>query len=445
MMIDAGNKNDDFDDLENDDFEGIDDDAFDDFDDTQKGSLKELWQSNPLLKLGVVAVGIVVVIVAIFIFGGGDQTQESVVKKGANDRQLPGESQLSPDMEQRIEEKNEFDFRIAEATGGSQIPISTNVPQQGLSPEEQERQLQEDDPLAIWRSEALTREEEVPEPQPEVVQPVRPAQMAPPPSPQPNPEMVNALSLGFGAQMRQILESQTIEGSRHMMVTTDLEPYRINTATVGEDVADAQNNGADGAAMMPDILVEAGEVLYAQTLIEANTDAPGPVLARILSGPLKGSRALGGFAETEDYLTITFDRVVYKGRVVDVDAIAIDADTTLPGVATEVNNRYFKRVVLPAAAAFVEGFGSAVAESGSTSVSVEGETVTTENEDLDTRQELLSGVEEATEVIAEFMEEEADRTRPMIKVAAGTPIGIMFIDEVEDPASVPAMTDNDNQ
>jgi len=62
-MMDSDNKDefedDNFDDLDNDDFEGIEDDAFDDFDETQKGSLKDVWQNNPLLKLAVVAIGII--------------------------------------------------------------------------------------------------------------------------------------------------------------------------------------------------------------------------------------------------------------------------------------------------------------------------------------------------------------------------------------------------
>ena len=300
----------------------------------------------------------------------------------------------------------------------------------------------------MWRQESLTREEDIPqEPAPQVIEPVQPQPVVQaPPRPQPNPEMVAALGAGFGAQMRQILESQSINGMRHMDVTTTLtRGGTIGTAGAGANNANGTKAGAAGTAGTTTdapqgrakILVSAGEIVYAQTLTEANTDAPGPVLAQIMSGPLKGSRVMGGFANTEDFLTITFDRVIYQGRIVDVDAIALDVDTTLPGVATDVDNRYFTRIVLPAAAAFVEGFGAAVADSGSTTVSVEGETVTTETNDIDTREELLGGVAEATERLAEFMDEEADKTKHMIKVAAGTAIGILFVDEIEDPNALP--------
>jgi intracellular multiplication protein IcmE len=444
MMTDMSDQKDDmneddFDIMDDESFDDLDDGAFDDFDETQKGSLKDIWQNNPMLKLAVVGLGIIVVVVAVFLFGNQEKEITSVVKSGSQNKELPSESELSPDMEQRIDEKNEFDYRLAEATGGSQIPISTNVPRPGLSPEDQEQNSQDDDPLAIWRSEALKREEVIPtEPEPVAIQPVAPPVQIAPARPQPNPEMVAALSNGFGAQMRQILGSKSITGTKHMQVTQGFE--RTIPVTGSGSLGGDSGDGAEGAASssemgadLPDLLASAGDIVYAQTLTEANTDAPGPVLAQIISGPMKGSRIIGGFAETEKFLTITFDRVVYEGRVVDVDAIAIDADTTLPGVITDIDNRYFKRVVLPAAAAFVEGFGEAVADSGSTTVSVEGETVTTETDDIDTREELLSGVSEATSVISEFMDEEADRTQPMLKVAAGTPIGIMFIDEVEDP------------
>lgn len=436
-MTHIDNKNnDDFDefedaDFENDDFSDMDENAFDDFDETQKGSLKDVWQNNPLVKLGVIGLGLVVIIVAIILFSGGEEKPTSTLGNASSNKELPGMSELSQDMKDRINETNEFGVRVAEATKESFIPTPTTTFQDPETFEKMQEELEVVDPLKTWRGQQAVEETVIP------VQPVEPEPVAlPAPAPQlppaaPNQQMAQALSNGLAAQMRQILQGQTINTTKHLTVT---ERGYVDPRSRAAQLAQAEQTAAGTAAntlpTLEKIFLPAGEVYYAQTLTEANTDSPGPVLAQILQGPLKGSRIIGAFNETEEYLTIDFDRAIYKDRTITISAIALDENTTLPGVVTEVDNRYFKRVILPAAAAFVEGFGSAVAETGSTDVSVNGETVTTSENDLNTREELLKGVEESTSVISEFLQEEADRTKVMIKVAAGTPIGVLFLEEI---------------
>lgn len=409
------------------------DGGFEDFDAPNKGSLGEAWKNNPLLKLGVVGLVLVVAVAAVILFGGSKEEVTSVVGQGAQDKELPG-GELSPDMTKRIEESNEQGYRDAQGQGESFVPISTNTANGSNSLDNPNGKEPIDDPLTEWRNRDRNQliKEQTPAADPieleeNALQPEQPIL-------QPDPEMISSLAGVMAGQMERILAGQGIRGAKHMyIISTDM----FNQRRAAEQEAmyaaaeEAEGEGTDETPL--EVLVPAGTVVYAQTLTEANTDAPGPVLAQVLSGPLKGSRILGGFSQTEDYLIVSFDQVVYKGESIGVDGVALDVDTTLPGVVTDIDRRYFKRVVLPAAAAFIEGFGSAVAETGNTTVSVEGETVTTETEDLDTREELFKGVEEATSKIGEFMEQEADKTNVMIKVAAGTPIGILFVTAVERP------------
>jgi hypothetical protein len=60
-------------------------------------------------------------------------------------------------------------------------------------------------------------------------------------------------------------------------------------------------------------------------------------------------------------------------------------------MATDVDHRYLQRVFLPAAAAFVSGLANAVAESGATTITIQGETVTESEEDKSNDQEVASG------------------------------------------------------
>ncbi len=420
---------DDFKNQEEEAFDDIDDQGFEEFDTTNKGSLGDLWTNNPMLKLGVVGVGLIVVIAGLIIFGGKKEETKSVIGQGSQGKELPG-GELSPDMTKRIEESNEQGYRQAQGTGTSFVPISTNTATGSgtLTGEAQPDPI--DDPLTEWRNRdrnQLIKEERQPgDPiDLEPIDAVQPEQVIL----QPDPEMIASLAGAMANQMERILAQHNVSGPRHLAVT----PVSFLNSGDGSGADDDSGDADEDTEIPMEVLVPAGTVVYAQTLTEANTDAPGPVLAQILSGPLKGSRILGGFSETDRFLVISFDQVVYKGESISVDAVALDVDTTLTGVATDIDRRYFKRVVLPAAAAFIEGFGSAVAETGGTTVSVEGETVTTQTEDLDTREELFKGVEEATKQIGEFMEEEAERTQVMIKVAAGTPVGILFVAPVERP------------
>lgn len=209
-------------------------------------------------------------------------------------------------------------------------------------------------------------------------------------------------------------------------------------AVTAADYLSSQGGGGAGDTGVPEptvqeILIPAGTIVYAQTLVEANTDAPGPVLARISSGVLNGYRILGTFSSQERFLTLNFNTVVIDGVSYGVNAIAIDPKTTLPAVATEVDRRYLSRFILPAAASFIEGLGSAIAQRESTTVTIDGSVVTSSTRDLNTREELASGLEAGTRVIARDLEREGSRIQPMIKVHAGTPIGVLFLQPVIKP------------
>src|SRR5690606_10245841 len=54
------------------------------------------------------------------------------------------------------------------------------------------------------------------------------------------------------------------------------------------------------------VIMSMGQVIYGQLLNELNSDVPTPVLVHVLSGPLRGGRALGEFTVEDEYLVITF-------------------------------------------------------------------------------------------------------------------------------------------
>lgn len=418
------------DDLEQ-DFSGGED-SFDEFTKVEKGSLAELWRENPAVRIGAIALGAIVILGTIVLFGGKpDPVRQSRVGTGSEVSAPPGTEGASEAYIQAVEDANEQRKEQAEATGGSSLPTPTEPPVGRVTlPAEDEV---EEDPLARWRrmqEERLEREIQVRE------------TVAPEPVVEDNSqaERVAALTGGMMQQMQSILQEQRVLSPTYLPVTSPAWLRELRAAEEEEarlaaeeqqQVAEeeAAANQADGEIIQP-----AGEIEYAQLITEANSDTPGPILAYIASGPMKGGRLIGDFQVSGELLTLNFNKAVYQGQSYSANAVAIDPDTTLPGMATEVDHRYWKRVIFPTAAAFIEGLTEAISESGQTTVTISGETVTEESQDRDTEEEVASGIAEAGSQIGEILDEMADETEILVRIEKGTPIGVLFLDSVVEEA-----------
>ncbi|MGH1398085.1 MAG: TrbI/VirB10 family protein [Alphaproteobacteria bacterium] len=399
---------------ENDEIEMDDGTSFDEFEEKDK-TLGTLLNDNPMLKVGVVVGVVVIVFIAIITLGKKeDPLDQSHIGAGSDISAPPGTEQLTQDYVDAVQEVNERNVEIAQQTGGSALPTPIEPPVGVLSVPAPE--IQEEDPLERWRrlqEERLERELE----QTQAVAPATPEIDTG------RGEMVQALAELFSQQMQGVLDSKQNTLTHRPVTSADT----FAEENAGDDEAQDSTAQEGSEEIVQNILVPAGQIAYAQLLIEANTDAPGPVLAQIASGPLKGSRILGSFEAQDDVLTLSFNTVVINGVSQSIDAVALDPATSLPGLATEVDNRYLSRVLLPAAAAFVEGAAEAIAESGRTTITIQGETVSEETEEPDSEEEIASGIEEAGQEIRTLIDEETQAIEKMIRIAAGTPMGILFL------------------
>lgn len=192
----------------------------------------------------------------------------------------------------------------------------------------------------------------------------------------------------------------------------------------GSTGTDTAQHGIEPKDKKP-ALIPAGTVSYAQMLTAANSDVPGPILAQILSGPLSGARAIGEFVVQDEYLTMKFNLAILKDKEYKISALALDPDTTLGGMATEVDHRYITRVVLPAAAAFVSELGKALGQKPET-ITVTNGVVITQQASTGLKDGLYAGMGAAGESLANFFASEANRTKVLVLIAAGTPFGMFF-------------------
>ncbi len=403
--------------------------GFDEF--VQKNTLGDIWRNSPLAKIGIVLVAVAVIVGVIFMFGGKkEEPDPSMLPAASEVTSVPGTDKASPAYIAAVEEANEQDLERAIKTGESTLPVPVNTPTDSLQLPEEEQEAE--DPLLRWRrlqEERVMREMDAGDDE----EPVTVLDS------EKQTEAMKEMADNMVTQIQSILGRQT-----------ETKKFNYKGLVKYSDKAAAANNGelSDGSGEFNGeeidqeekiVLIPAGEIEYAQLLIEANSDVKGPVLVQLVSGPLRGARILGTFSvENDQYLTLQFTTLVLDGKSYNVSAIALDPETSLPGMATDVNHHYFQRIILPAASAFVSGFADAFAQTDATNITINTDggatTTTSQDQDLSTEQQVSLGVKEAGDEISTIIDDINDKIKVTVKIHAGTPLGILFTEPVTKKA-----------
>ena len=391
------------------------------FEDFEGGgsTLGDMWRNNPLVKIGIIAGGLITIIGVIVLFGGKSTPISPSRVSGRGDvSEAPGQGPVSEEYKKAVEEGNVQRTEEAVRTGTSAIPTPIDTPVSRLQLPDEKKETE--DPLERWRRIQEERQRQAAQKGPEQV------------TLNPHAEAINALAQAMSEQMQGVLEKRAPLRPVNKQVADEGYLDELKEKQDGKSGASGTAN-TDGTQDVVNILVPAGDIEYAQLVLEANSDVDGsPVLAYLASGPLSGSKLLGKFEVKDEYLVLTFNTIVTDGIAQSINAVALDPDTTLPALATDVDHHYLTRIILPAAAAFISGFSGAVGDSGSTTVTVDGGAAVESSLAKDSRQEIFKGLEEAGNKISEIIDDKAKNTDPTVKVAAGTPMGILFLEPVTD-------------
>ncbi|WP_419901129.1 DotG/IcmE/VirB10 family protein [Kiloniella sp.] len=184
-------------------------------------------------------------------------------------------------------------------------------------------------------------------------------------------------------------------------------------------------------------LIAPGKVFYGQIVTTVNSDLSSPVIAQILQGPLKGERLTGTFQKSRNLVVIKFDQLSYKGQSLAVNAYVVNPDTSEFGVADDVDHHYFERLVLPIAAAALQGVAQGFSQP-LTNVSINGDLVVSEQERPDLSDQAINAAGAVGKKYGEILQQDNQITGPTIWVNSGSPVGIAFISGVSVPGIVPA-------
>jgi intracellular multiplication protein IcmE len=413
----------------------------------EKPSLKEAWENNPMLKLAAIVLGVVVLGGGYMIFFPKDSEEAQHAKvrlPDATAKQIPGQQPVDDKYKEALEQVNKKNAAEQMRTGGSALPIPIATAKNGGLQVPEMPEKPKSDVLAEWRkAQEANRlkaakdavEEEGGAPTTDVVPmptPIRPQQTM-----KQDPNASKRLT----EQMRVIIAAQVPTLPRWVEITKEDSPYtelkkeeeeqRLKEASAAS--AQLMSSGGSGTTDATKdtarAIVPAGSIAYAQLLTELNSDIQGPVLAQILSGPFAGGRVIGKIEVKDEYMVINFTRIVKDTVSYKMSGVALDENTTLAGQATDVDHHYFVRVILPAAAKFIEGYGSAVAQTGTTVSQTDGGGQVAEQPTASPKQSIYKGIEESSKKLSDILDENAKRP-VTVKIAKGTTMGVFFTESV---------------
>ena len=186
---------------------------------------------------------------------------------------------------------------------------------------------------------------------------------------------------------------------------------------------------ASHAADAGKILVPAGRGVFAHPVLSVNSDASSPVVMQADTGPIAGDRMIGSFAKEAKRLIIHIKTVIHDGQSIATDGVVIAPDTMEAAVASNVDEHYLERFILPAAAAFVEGLGQAIATTSNTVAVLSPLGGATTSTHLNLNQQLGVAAGTAAGQVANMLNQEAPKG-PTISLDANVAVGVMFLTPV---------------
>ncbi len=179
------------------------------------------------------------------------------------------------------------------------------------------------------------------------------------------------------------------------------------------------------------ILMPAGRGLYAHPVLALSSDETSPAVFQADSGPLAGDRMIGSFARQANRLIIHISSIIHQGEQIGCDGVVIAPDTMEASVASQVDEHYIARFLLPAAAAFVNGLGQAIETTSNTTAVLSPLGGATTSTHLNFPQQLGVGAGTAAAQLGAIINQEAPRG-PTISLEANVAVGIMFLSNVVD-------------
>lgn len=197
----------------------------------------------------------------------------------------------------------------------------------------------------------------------------------------------------------------------------------------------AEKAGAALAAGQGPVL-KAGDVFFAVLTTGINSDEPSPIMAKVVSGELKGAKLLGQFHRENDKVIISFSTLSLPSlkNTVSINAVAIDSRTAHTAVSGSVDNHYLLRYGSLFASSFISGYANAITNAGSTIFCLPGSACSQTQAKLNPSEKIAAALGNVGTQYANTMSDNFN-TPPTVKIRSGTGIGILLMGDLQLPAN----------
>jgi intracellular multiplication protein IcmE len=205
----------------------------------------------------------------------------------------------------------------------------------------------------------------------------------------------------------------------------------------------ASERAAGGATVLSvkkNALIKAGTVVFAVLDTAVNSDEPGPVLATIVSGELKGAKLLGTMtattiagANSPEKVTLQFNlmNMPTAPSSIPIQAVAIDPDTARTALASAVDHHYFLRYAAIFASAFMTGYAQVITSQGTVQTNAtNGQSTTTTSPNLSGQKQIYAALGNVGQKWGAAVAPIANRPYT-VTVNAGIGLGILFLSDVK--------------
>jgi len=181
-------------------------------------------------------------------------------------------------------------------------------------------------------------------------------------------------------------------------------------------------------------IMKAGSIIFAVLDTGINSDEPGPIMATVTEGKLKGSKVLGEFKRVEKKVVLQFSvlSAPHLDHSISINAYGIDPEIGRIAMASSVDSHYMYRYGTYFAASFIGGLGEAIQNSKSTiTTNVWGGT-TQQFSDLNVTEKIFSALGEVGQKFSDVLKKDIDMP-PTVRVKTGSGIGLLLMSDLTIP------------
>lgn len=405
----------------------------------KKSVLSDPKQRMMYLTFGAVAV--VSIVGGLYVV---NSPEDNVQPAGASVSSIPRvesipASSTSVDYNEKVQLENQQKAEKALNNNSSFVPtLTANNPIADISPID----------FAAQERERIKRlqEEKIQEPAPVVVPPApKPAPVAPPPAPvvtKPAPPPAPPVDKKKYSYEDAVIISALIEAGKSKASNSEFNYVGGGSASgyaPRQNVASIPNLGMNTPNMGKDDILKAaplykaGDVLHAILETSVNSDEPSPVMAKIVSGDLKGTRLIGSIQVVGKKVVLEFKKANIPGesRSITISAVAVDPSTSRTALATDVDNHYLARYGLLIASTFLSGWSQAIAQNNmTTTYGPLGNVTQIPKDGLDSRDINKQAFGQVGTELANTARSNIQDFKPTIKVDGGIAIGILLMDDL---------------